>query len=59
MVLKEAVSMRVTFLMKCSECGEENYLTEKEKKNTPDRLELKKYCPKCRKMTIHKEKTKK
>jgi len=51
--------MRTTFLMKCSECGEENYLTEKEKKNTPDRLELKKYCPKCRKMTIHKEKTKK
>nr|MCR5422734.1 50S ribosomal protein L33 [Bacilli bacterium] len=51
--------MRVTFLMKCSECGNENYLTEKEKKNNPDRLELKKYCPKCRKMTIHKEKTKK
>ena len=51
--------MRVTFLMKCSECGNENYLTEKEKKNNPDRWELKKYCPKCRKMTIHKEKTKK
>ena len=51
--------MRVTFLMKCSECGNENYLTEKEKKNNPDRLELKKYCPKYRKMTIHKEKTKK
>lgn len=51
--------MRVTFLMKCSECGNENYLTEKEMKNNPDRLELKKYCPKCRKMTIHKEKTKK
>ena len=51
--------MRVTFLMKCTECGNENYLTEKEKKNNPDRLELKKFCPKCRKMTVHKEKTKK
>ena len=50
--------MRVTFLMKCSVCGEENYLTEKNKKNTPDRLEQMKYCPKCKKQTLHKEKTK-
>ena len=27
----------------------------KEKKNTPDRLELKKYCKFCRKHTVHKE----
>ena len=51
--------MRQTFLMKCTVCGAENYLTEKEKKNTPDRLELMKLCPKCRKQTLHKEKTKK
>ena len=51
--------MRVTFLMRCSVCGEENYLTEKNKKNTPDRLEQMKYCPKCKKQTLHKEKTKK
>ncbi len=51
--------MRVTFLMKCSECGEENYLTEKNKKNTTERIEIKKFCPKCRKQTLHKEKTKK
>ena len=51
--------MRVTFLLKCSECGEENYLTEKNKKNDPDRLEVMKYCPRCRKQTLHKENTKK
>ncbi len=51
--------MRVTFLMKCSVCGEENYLTEKNKKNTTERLEQMKFCPKCRKQTLHKEKTKK
>ena len=51
--------MRVTFLLRCSECGEENYLTEKNKKNDPDRLEVMKYCPRCRKQTLHKEKTKK
>lgn len=31
----------------------------KNKRNTPDRLEQKKYCPRCKKATIHKEKTKK
>lgn len=51
--------MRVTFLMKCTVCGEENYLTEKNKKNDPDRLEMMKFCPKCKKQTLHKEKTKK
>ncbi|MDD2258566.1 MAG: 50S ribosomal protein L33 [Bacilli bacterium] len=51
--------MRVTFLMRCTVCGEENYLTEKNKKNTPDRIEVNKFCPKCRKQTLHKEKTKK
>lgn len=51
--------MRVTFLMRCTVCGEENYLTEKNKKNTPDRIEQNKFCPKCRKQTLHKEKAKK
>ena len=40
----------------CTECNEENYRTEKNVKNTTDRLELKKYCSKCQKHTIHKEK---
>ena len=29
--------------------------TNKNKKNTPDRLELNKYCPFCRKHTVHNE----
>jgi large subunit ribosomal protein L33 len=32
-----------------------NYTTTKNKKTTPDKLELKKYCPTCRKHTAHKE----
>jgi len=51
--------MRLTFLMRCTVCNSENYLTEKNKKNTQERLEIKKFCPKCRKQTLHKEKTKK
>ena len=38
------------------ECKNENYRTEKNKRNTTDRLELKKHCPKCKKTTTHKEK---
>ena len=58
-VIRRMQYMRINVLLKCTECGEENYLTEKNKRNTPDRLEHKKYCPRCKKATIHKEKTKK
>lgn len=50
--------MRINFILKCTECGEENYLTEKNKRNTPDRLEQKKYCPRCKKATYTKKKLK-
>ena len=40
----------------CSECKEENYRVEKNVRNTTDRLEINKYCPRCRKHTTHKEK---
>ena len=47
--------MRVKIKLACSECKQRNYDTVKNKKNTPDRLELNKYCPFCRKHTMHKE----
>ncbi len=40
----------------CTECKNENYRTQKNKRNTPDRLEIKKHCPTCKKTTVHKEK---
>ena len=51
--------MRINVILRCTVCNEENYLSEKNKRNTQDRLELKKYCPRCKKVTLHKEKTKK
>lgn len=48
--------MRDNITLKCTECGEENYITTKNKKEHPDRMETKKYCKKCKKQTIHKEK---
>ena len=39
----------------CSECKRRNYSTTRNKKTTPDRLQLKKYCPFCRTHVLHKE----
>ena len=38
----------------CSECLSRNYTLSKRTDN-PKRLELKKFCPRCGKYTLHKE----
>ncbi len=47
--------MRETIHLQCTETGLINYTTTKDKKQNPERLEIKKFCPKLRKYTIHKE----
>lgn len=47
--------MRVNITLACTECGERNYISKKNKRNNPDRLELKKYCRRDNKMTTHRE----
>ena len=47
--------MRVTIHLECTECRERNYSSQKNKRNNPDRLEVKKFCSRCRKHTVHKE----
>ncbi len=47
--------MRDIITLACADCKNRNYTTTKNKKTTPDKLELKKYCPTCRKHTAHKE----
>ena len=39
--------MRDNIILKCTECGEENYINTKNKRNHPDRMEVNKYCPRC------------
>ena len=46
---------RTIITLECKTCKERNYTTTKNKKTTPDKLELRKYCPTCRKHTAHKE----
>ena len=47
--------MRLNILLACVDCKRRNYATEKNKKNTTGRIELKKYCPFDKEHTVHKE----
>jgi large subunit ribosomal protein L33 len=47
--------MRDIIQLACGECKRRNYSTTKNKKKTTERLEMKKYCPFCRKHQPHKE----
>ena len=46
---------RILITLACPECRERTYNTQKNRRNDPGRLELKKYCPRCRSHTLHKE----
>ena len=46
---------RTIITLECTACKERNYSTTKNKKTTTERLELSKFCRKCRKHTAHKE----
>ncbi|MBM3256427.1 MAG: 50S ribosomal protein L33 [Candidatus Moranbacteria bacterium] len=39
----------------CSACKNVNYRVKKNKKQHKEKLELKKFCPHCRKHALHKE----
>ena len=47
--------MRDKITLACSECKQRIYDSKKNKKNDPDRIEMKKYCKFCKKHTSHKE----
>lgn len=47
--------VRDKIILACDVCKQRNYITKKNKRNTPDRLEIKKYCRFCQKHTVHRE----
>ena len=53
--LEAKADMRQIITLACTQCKRRNYSTEKNKKNDPNRLELKKYCPFCKTHVLHKE----
>ncbi len=48
--------MRDNIILKCTECGDENYIYTKNKRKHPERFETMKYCPRLKKKTLHREK---
>ena len=50
-----STDIRPKVTMACSECKRRNYTTVKNKRNDPDRIELKKYCRWCGRHTSHRE----
>ncbi|WP_391591642.1 LSU ribosomal protein L33p [[Mycoplasma] cavipharyngis] len=49
------MAIKRSIRLKCSDCQEINYLTKKNSKKHPDKLELNKYCKRCQKTSVHKE----
>jgi large subunit ribosomal protein L33 len=56
--------IRIIITLECTECranpnkrsnGISRYSTKKNRRNTPNRLEIKKFCPNCNRHTLHKE----
>ncbi|MCK5833628.1 50S ribosomal protein L33 [bacterium] len=46
---------RDVIILACTECKAKNYTYSKNKRIHPERVEYKKFCPKCGKHTLHKE----
>ena len=58
---KKSKGYRVQVILECTEQkesgvpGMSRYITTKNRKNTPERLELKKYNPYLKRVTLHRE----
>ncbi|MGB5988794.1 MAG: 50S ribosomal protein L33 [Marinifilaceae bacterium] len=58
---KKSKGNRVQVILECTEhkesgmAGTSRYITTKSRKNTPERMELKKYNPILKKVTLHRE----
>jgi len=47
--------VRPVITLACTECKDRNYTTEKNRRNDPGRMELQKFCRRCRQHTMHRE----
>nr|YP_010284450.1 ribosomal protein L33 [Caryocar glabrum]UKQ56191.1 ribosomal protein L33 [Caryocar glabrum] len=68
--MSKGKDVRVKVILECTSCVRNNvninkkstgisrYITQKNRHNTPSRLELRKFCPYCSKHPIHGEKKK-
>ena len=52
---RKTVDVRLIITLQCGDCRERNYPSVKNRRNDPQRLELRKYCSRCRNHTSHRE----
>ena len=50
-----AAMPRDKIILACNDCKNRNYFTTKNRRLHPERVEWKKYCPRCNKHVVHKE----
>lgn len=50
-----ASDRRVHVTLECTECRRRNYITEKNKNNNRERMEMRKYCRWCGVHRLHRE----
>jgi large subunit ribosomal protein L33 len=46
---------RDKIIMECTDCKSRNYFQDKNKRKHPERVEWKKFCPRCNRSVLHKE----
>lgn len=46
---------RDKIILACGDCKNRNYFTTKNRRLHPERVEWKKFCPRCNKHVVHKE----
>ncbi len=52
---KKSTGARIIVNMQCTDCRERNYTSSKNRRNDTQRLELRKYCSRCREHRVHRE----
>lgn len=52
---RKTTDIRAIITMQCTDCRERNYSTNKNRRNDTQRLELRKYCSRCRGHRLHRE----
>jgi len=50
-----AAGHRIIITLECTECKSRNYSTTKNRRNSPEKVNLNKFCSTCRKHSPHKE----
>ena len=53
--MAKATDVRPKITLACEECKHRNYITKKNRRNDPDRLEVKKFCANCGTHKAHRE----